>query len=593
MKRWMLAVFAGGAALASAAAMQVQAQSTDLVVHEWGTFLAMQGSDGVTLDGMYHEEHALPDFVHARSKDQLRLPSMILKGETPVIYFYTPRRQRVRVEVKFPSGFWTQWYPQASLIAPAMSSTGSPSAPKNGRIIWNADVVPSGSGVKPPTLPSTSADALWNHSREVDAAYVRTSDYQNSRESSEWERFIFYRGLGQAPLPLTYEALGKTATLTGKDTRLSHLFLIRVEGKRAGFRYVPELGPGQKISAAMPADKDLRSLEQATDQLEAALTQRLTQSGLYPKEAVAMVRTWRESYFKTPGSRVLFVMPQTWTDAFIPMNLRPQPKEVVRVMVGRLELLTPARELAVENAVRGLSSKEAAVRERSFRQIRDQGRFAEPVLRRLSRTGAGEVRTRAKELLATECIAALRSSINIASTGKRRDEDPLYLRAQLALLLREIGMADEARQEGEAVLADPRLPRRPAFDDHESRHPLRARARATEATGDAEKAVEAYSELIRFGAQVHKGGGCIGCHRSSGDGPDGMAWYRDWWAGRRYALAVRESGKSDEVIAALQGQEGPGNRMMLAYIRESQGRKDTAIAMWQELERGNRTVRAR
>ena len=32
----------------------------DFVVHEWGTFLAMNGSNGISLDGMYHEEHALP-----------------------------------------------------------------------------------------------------------------------------------------------------------------------------------------------------------------------------------------------------------------------------------------------------------------------------------------------------------------------------------------------------------------------------------------------------------------------------------------------------------------------------------------------------
>ena len=82
-------------------------QSGDLVVHEWGTFLAMNGSDGVTLDGMYHEEHALPSFVHARSREQLRLHSGNLKGETPVIYFYTKTRQRVGVTVKFPSGLWT------------------------------------------------------------------------------------------------------------------------------------------------------------------------------------------------------------------------------------------------------------------------------------------------------------------------------------------------------------------------------------------------------------------------------------------------------------------------------------------------------
>src|SRR5262245_9138573 len=39
---------------------------SDLVVHEWGTFLGMNGSDGGALDGMYHEEHALPSFVHTR-----------------------------------------------------------------------------------------------------------------------------------------------------------------------------------------------------------------------------------------------------------------------------------------------------------------------------------------------------------------------------------------------------------------------------------------------------------------------------------------------------------------------------------------------
>src|SRR5262249_55574500 len=67
-----------------AAPNTIPATAADLIVHEWGTFLAMQGSDGVTLDGMYHEEHALPAFVHARGRDQLHLPTVLLKGETPV-----------------------------------------------------------------------------------------------------------------------------------------------------------------------------------------------------------------------------------------------------------------------------------------------------------------------------------------------------------------------------------------------------------------------------------------------------------------------------------------------------------------------------
>src|SRR3954469_7719944 len=104
---WCISLLAGAAALAGAARLPAAPAAEGLVVHEWGTFLTMQGSDGVTLDGMYHEEHALPSFVHARSRDQLHLPSISVKGETPVIYFYTDRKQNVSVRVDFPQGVWT------------------------------------------------------------------------------------------------------------------------------------------------------------------------------------------------------------------------------------------------------------------------------------------------------------------------------------------------------------------------------------------------------------------------------------------------------------------------------------------------------
>src|SRR6187200_2803524 len=121
MKRWYL-----GFTVLALAAIPAIARKGDsgLVVHEWGTFLAMAGSDGVSLDGMYHEEHALPAFVHARSRDQLRLPTSLVKGETPVIYFYTPQPIRAQVHVGFPSGIWTQWYPQAAMVGPGLMQAG-------------------------------------------------------------------------------------------------------------------------------------------------------------------------------------------------------------------------------------------------------------------------------------------------------------------------------------------------------------------------------------------------------------------------------------------------------------------------------------
>ena len=53
MRRMLVA--AGLVVLAAGTLALADAERRGLVVHEWGTFLAMAGSDGVTLDGMYHE----------------------------------------------------------------------------------------------------------------------------------------------------------------------------------------------------------------------------------------------------------------------------------------------------------------------------------------------------------------------------------------------------------------------------------------------------------------------------------------------------------------------------------------------------------
>ena len=102
---------------------------------------------------MYHEEHALPDFVHARSKDELHIPSISVKGETPVIYFYSQLPQQVSVKVGFPHGIWTQWYPQADFNGPLAVETGSPPETKNGHITWNVNITPAHSETPAPGLP--------------------------------------------------------------------------------------------------------------------------------------------------------------------------------------------------------------------------------------------------------------------------------------------------------------------------------------------------------------------------------------------------------------------------------------------------------
>ena len=555
-----------------------------MVVHEWGTFLAMSGSDGVSLDGMYHEEHALPSFVHARSRDQLSLTSSIVKGETPVIYFYTGRRSRVRVEVGFPTGLWTQWYPQAAIVGPGLVQVGSPPRLRNGRILWNVDVVP------PPAadakLPATSSDALWNHARQVDAAYVSASNEARAGTPREWERFIFYRGLGEAPLPIEINIADETISARSTESEgLQHLFILRVEHGRGTYEYLPSLEGRSTVSQPLPNFDRALPVEQFADTIAGHIERRLIESGLFEKEARAMINTWRTSYFKTDGIRVLFVLPRTWTDRYIPMRIQPSPGQLVRVMVGRVEVLSAERERRAEDAIRGLDSPDSRIREQAFAALSGEGRYVEPIIRRTLRTSTSErVKVLCRRLLFTEFVTELRTALNDAHSGERLTTDPLYVRAQLASLLREVGLTSAARDEGEGALARLRQRPQPNMWEHSSRQAFRALARASEGAGDNAAALKWYGAFVEFGSQVRE---CGGCHAS--EGPRHMSFFRDWYAGRKFAEYANITGEAPRLIAAHEATltRKPNQlsaQLALAYLYEARGDTAKARALWTKID---------
>ena len=106
----------------------------------------------------------------------------------------------------------------------------------------------------------------------------------------------------------------------------------------------------------------------------------LTTTGLYSKEAAAMVDTWKDSWFREPGVRVLYVLPRKRTDDTLPMTLKPAPQELVRTMVGRAEVLPPGVEhkLVADIQVQTGGGMNYSP---EIRQILQRlGRFAEPAL---------------------------------------------------------------------------------------------------------------------------------------------------------------------------------------------------------------------
>jgi len=106
------------------------------------------------------------------------------------------------------------------------------------------------------------------------------------------------------------------------------------------------------------------------DQISKEVETSLLESGLYPDEAHAMVRTWANSYFKTKGTRVLYVLPRKWTDDLLPIHIHPAPSQLVRTLVGRIELLTTQEQEAILD--RGKSNGGVA------ELAKELGRFAEP-----------------------------------------------------------------------------------------------------------------------------------------------------------------------------------------------------------------------
>jgi hypothetical protein len=572
----------------------------DLIVHEWGTFLAMGGSDGVVLDGMYHEEHGLPAFVHARGRDQLRAYSALSKGETPVIYFYTSKEQSVRVEVKFPQGLWTQWYPSAAGVFPKFGAMSSADTLRDGRIVWNAAIIPADKSPQP-ILPATSADALWNFARQVDAAYVQTYNPKKAGpEAMETERYLFYRGLGGVPLPVRFSSNsdGTIGSEASKGVAVRHVFVIRVEKGRAAYAYRSELKAGDEVTGVIPSMDQAGPVKQVADQIANDLESRLVASGLYAKEARAMVNTWRSSYFQTEGIRALFVLPQRWTDEFIPMSIRPAPRELVRVMVGRLELLTPERERISEAAVLALASPDSARRLAGFETLRAQGRYVEPIVRRvLKSSNDPAVKLLCRKLLLAEFVTELRAAVrSMPEPGALplmmvMNEDKFQIRAQLASLLRSVGLDDEAKAEAGLALSSLKarlaMPKDTCFEKDD----LKLEARALEGIGDDRGAARKYGRLIDLAILATEKEDCRKCHRQAQTGPTDLARLRGWWPGDGYVRSLDRAGRRDLAARELETIATKGSlpddirvRVRLAYLAEARGLREEAQAIWTKLE---------
>jgi hypothetical protein len=340
--RWMLAAPAAGL-LALACCLADSGPKDDptrdsargLTVHEWGTFSTFSGSNGENLK-FYPYDNDLPEFVHGylARNSKAGPPGGLISLETPVLYFYTQRPLTASVHVAFPKGTMTEWYPDAERTADDHTLT------------WNGIEVRPG---EPTELPTEAKESRYYAARETDAAPLRIPCYKDGGLATEEEKFLFYRGVGDFNMPLKVRASGDDRfTVDWKGGKPGVMMLVQV--KAGAVRFEPFI-PDHETNGILRAEPRLPDKEATLDQLGDAMTKILSEQGLKDKEARAMVKTWRSAWFGEEGTRVLYILPRDTTDELLPMRISPKPASLVRVMVGRHDVLTPERERQIDGWV--------------------------------------------------------------------------------------------------------------------------------------------------------------------------------------------------------------------------------------------------
>ena len=201
------------AATLLAASFGLHAATSDpFVVHEWGTFTTVQGADGEQIWWMPPASVDLPDFVYrsqmsgnwsAKAIYHPKDVNALVRMETPVIYFYSQRERTADVRVLFRGGILTEWYPQGTRVeSQTVPVTRADSHTRQYLIEWN-DVKILARDTRDMTLAglirSKAGDGDHYYiARETDANFLRV-DSPLTRKGPEYERDLFYRGLGLLP----------------------------------------------------------------------------------------------------------------------------------------------------------------------------------------------------------------------------------------------------------------------------------------------------------------------------------------------------------------------------------------------------------
>jgi hypothetical protein len=331
---------------------RAQSFSSDpnLTAHEWGTFTSIAAKDGHAAEWLpLTGSTDLPAFVeHFQTPDFKGGLRGTVRMETPVLYFYTNHPTTISVHVSFSQGLITEWYPHANRVEPVGLQTQTRlvsylkdwsrrQKQPDSSISWDSIALEPNSSA---SLPREGRTNHYYAARQTSSTPLRIK----TQASEQVEKFLFYRGVSSFSVPVSAKLAhdGKILAQTLITQEIPAMLLFERRGDKLGLRIAD--------AAAAQTTLDPPELNANMDSLKQAVEDMLIAQGLYHDEAQAMFETWRDSWFEE-GSRLLYIVPRQFVDSVLPLSINPTPAQTVRVFVGRLELITPATQRAVEQAL--------------------------------------------------------------------------------------------------------------------------------------------------------------------------------------------------------------------------------------------------
>jgi hypothetical protein len=364
-----------------------------VIVHEWGTFTCLQDEDGNSIGGINTDDEPVPPFVHRLAYNLLLSPTeapphffqgapschpdVTMRLETPVMYFYPPKGVSLppfNVHVSFRGGWLTEYYPDAVSTAPGLDTTAAnksraatsdtqtgfhfPHLKKDsvGELTWTGLTLGGNTA-----FPDTK-EKVWLTPRSVQSTQVETPAHES-------EKYLFYRGVSNddACLRVTrnntqhrlsvsgnWEKQVSADTLDKLTIPAAWLLDIRPNGTCA-FKALGAV-EYQRTGAAGAVMPDSFAAEDFSQEnmplLRREMQRELVKAGLFKDEADALLNTWQASYFQSPGLRLFYLCPQAITNHLLPLSIS-MPCNVTRVMIGRIEIVTPEQRALLQKLAKG------------------------------------------------------------------------------------------------------------------------------------------------------------------------------------------------------------------------------------------------